>query len=558
MEPNEYSNNAQWLYHRCTTACAVMQSPLSALQLSIKVLQYIKSRKEEDAEEISLFELFDMLKHDCMARKRDLSFLHDIGERGSELITDDEFSEEALRLVASSVTVGNGSIMKPGPFEEIGNDDVGDDNVVLEKDESLSSSGVDYYSLNDGTSSDKNNVASMKDASKTAECNAAEVNTDNQYQKQPINFDELHCFQLRTRVLGLNIPTFNELWRYLQAAGWTYSNGKYHIPKALDRCDGSMAYKTEGMTKRLYKHFNLDDTTTYGQRTEQQSDVEEVDGEEGPEIFDNPNDLVQYLDEYCMTDYRATPSEIRAQHIAQSTKSKAYKRRNLQLRHALLEVAYRDRVRKRREAEMVTSQSKYGHNHRLCDVCFKGPSSLYPRVACRKCGLIVHTHCYGLLDHGIKKEGNAARPRSEVDDKGYFTCDVCMNTLADDGVNQKVRYHASQSSGWRIHSHPNAICPLCVKNSIIGGMVRITLDEDDTDHDVAHEKNRKRKSRRSSEMSEIWVHLFCVNALPSKVGSAADIRIRDALAISGEIVQETEVRREFLVCDLSFPHYFPS
>ena len=179
-------------------------------------------------------------------------------------------------------------------------------------------------------------------------------------------------------------------------------------------------------------------------------------------------------------------------------------------------------------------------------------------MACRKCGLIVHTHCYGLLDHGTKKEGNAARPRAEVDDKGYFTCDVCMNTLADDGVNQKLRYHASQSSGWRIHSHPNAICPLCVKNSIIGGMVRITLDEDDTDHDVAHEKNRKRKSRRSSEMSEIWVHLFCVNALPSKVGSAADIRIRDALAISGEIVQETEVRREFLVCDLSFPHYFPS
>lgn len=534
-------SNAHWLYHRCTTALISLQSPLSALELAIKVLQFIQSLEEDE----DFDEFYNLMKNECMSQKRDLdlSFVYDVMERVSGLREDTEFSEEALRKVAaSSFTVGNGcSSVEPAASENIGENSEGI--AALGVDENFSSCDGNLF---DGDKSTDNNKAdSMEEVEETAACTVADVNTNVQCQ-QDVNFDELHCFQLRTRVLGLNIPTFNELWRYLQAAGWTYSNGKYHIPKAIERRNGRIAYDTEGTTKIIYRHFNLDDTITCDENTEQKSDGEDFDGGEGPEIFDNPNDLVTYLDEYCMTDYRATPSEIHAQQIAQSTKSKAYKRRNLQLRHELLEVAYRDRVRKRQEQTMDLSQSKYGHNHRPCDVCFKGPNILYPRVACRKCGLIVHTHCYGLSDYD-KYEKNA-RTRAEVDAKGYFTCDVCMHSLVDDGVKQKVRYHASQSSGWRVHTHPNAVCPLCVKNSIIGGMVRIVLDDDDAGNGVADEKSRKRKSRRSSDMPEIWVHLFCINALPSKTGSAADIRIRDALAISGEIVQETEVRCKLLGC----------
>jgi hypothetical protein len=549
MEPNEDSN-AHWLYHRCAAARTTMQTPLSTLQLSTKILQFIKSMEKDDAEDLSQMQLFEMLKYDCIAQKRDISFMYDLSERALELKMDVEISEEALGLVASN-TVRNGSSVETAPLEEIDNDYVAGDAVAFGMDDHLSSSGADY--LLNGERSADNNAAPMMEYN-TAKCTTSDVNPDDESQEH-INFDELHCFQLRTRVLGLNIPTFNELWRYLQAAGWTYSNGNYHVPKALERSNDRMIYyDTESTMKRMYKHFSLDDTTC-DQHPGQQSDAEEFDGEEGPETFDNPNDLVAYLDEYCMTDYRATPPEIHAQQIAQHAKSKAYRRRNIQLRFDLLEVAYRDRVRKRREAEMVASQSKYGHNHRPCDVCFKGASSLYPRVACRKCGLIVHTHCYGLLDHG-QKDGNA-RSRAEVDEKGYFTCDVCMYSLVDDSVNQKVRYHASESSGWRIHTHPNAVCPLCVKNTIIGGMIRVTPDsDDDGGARIANAKNRKRKSRRSSEQSELWVHLFCINALPSRGGSGVDIRIRDALAISFQIVQETEVRPNCEIDDLSVPHSF--
>ena len=506
--------------------------------------------EKDDAEDLSQMQLFEMLKYDCIAQKRDISFIYDLSERALELKMDVEISEEALGLVASN-TVRNESSVESAPLEEIDNGFVAGDGAAFGMDDHLSSSGG---GLSNGEKSADNNAAPMMEF-KTAKCTTSDVNIIDECQEH-INFDELHCFQLRTRVLGLNIPTFNELWRYLQAAGWTYSNGNYHIPKALERSNDRMIYyDTESTMKRMYKLFSLDDTTC-DQHTGQQSDAEEFDGEEGPDTFDNPNDLVAYLDEYCMTDYRAIPSEIHAQQIAQRAKSKAYRRRNIQLRFELLEVAYRDRVRKRHEAEMIASQSKYGHNHRPCDVCFKAASSLYPRVACRKCGLIVHTHCYGLLDHG-KKDGNA-RSRAEVDEKGYFTCDVCMYSLADDSVNQKVRYHASESSGWRIHTHPNAVCPLCVKNTIIGGMIRVALDsDDDGGARIANAKHRKRKSRRSSEQSELWVHLFCINALPSRGGSDVDIRIRDALAISFQIVQETEVRPNCEIEYLSVPRSFP-
>jgi len=66
-------DNTQWFYNRCSTARTTMQTPLSTLNLSIKLLQYIKSL-DEDTEEISQMDLFNVLKgRDIQAKERDLS-----------------------------------------------------------------------------------------------------------------------------------------------------------------------------------------------------------------------------------------------------------------------------------------------------------------------------------------------------------------------------------------------------------------------------------------------------------------------------------------------------
>jgi len=303
----------------------------------------------------------------------------------------------------------------------------------------------------------------------------------------------------------------------------------------------------------MYKHFNLDDGHARGRTgTEHPSSgdgegADDADEEEGPEIFDSSNELVEYLDEYCMPDYRATMAEVEAARVALSAHTSAYRRRNLRLRLDLLEVVHRERLRKslaRREEE---SRSKYGHSHRPCEVCFRGANPVYPRVACRECGLVVHTNCYGLTDHADKKggDGNGA----EVDEKGYFTCDVCaIKCVFPRKIGRKQLYHASQRSGWRVHQHPDAACPLCGWNHITGGMVRITTD--DSDAAVPSDaKSRKRKSRRSED-SESWVHLFCMNALPLKKkvspgsvrsGGDATVHIRNLLNESSEMVREIDV-----------------
>jgi rubrerythrin len=303
----------------------------------------------------------------------------------------------------------------------------------------------------------------------------------------------------------------------------------------------------------MYKHFNLDDGHARGRNgTEHPSsgDVEgadDADEEEGPEIFDSSNELVDYLDEYCMPDYRATMAEVEAARVALSAHTSAYRRRNLRLRLDLLEVVHRERLRKslaRREEE---SRSKYGHSHRPCEVCFRGANPVYPRVACRDCGLVVHTNCYGLTDHAEKKDGDGNG--AEVDEKGYFTCDVCaIKCVFPRKIGRKQLYHASQRSGWRVHQHPDAACPLCGWNHITGGMVRIAAD--DSDAAVPSDaKSRKRKSRRSED-SESWVHLFCMNALPLKrkvspgsvrSGGDATVHIRNMLNESSEMVREVDV-----------------
>eukprot|EP00571_Detonula_confervacea_P007930 CAMPEP_0172313678 /NCGR_PEP_ID=MMETSP1058-20130122/20750_1 /TAXON_ID=83371 /ORGANISM="Detonula confervacea, Strain CCMP 353" /LENGTH=1016 /DNA_ID=CAMNT_0013027375 /DNA_START=84 /DNA_END=3134 /DNA_ORIENTATION=+ len=557
MEPDEDSN-AHWLYRRCSTARTTMQTPLSALHLSIKVLRFIKSI-DEDADDISQMELFNVLKNQGQAKKRDLSFVFELCERAIELRDDEEFSEESLRAIAASSGDGDetasyeiGAAQRRLIFGVVADEADGENNATGDN-----SADGENISTDAATTSVR---AQSGEERLTSECTSAAVNNVDDDPNRHMNFDELHCFQLRTRVLGLNMPTFSELWRYLQTAGWTYSSAKYHIPKGRKV---GMKWDMEDMAKRIYKHFNLDNTCNlYGT---EQSDVEELNNEEeeGPEIFDNPNDLVDYLDEFCMPDYRATPAEIRVQDAALSLKPKAYKRRNKRLRFELLEVAYRERTRKsavdQEQHDDISPKSKYGHNHRPCEVCFKGTNHLYPRVACRECGLVVHTHCYGLLDHGEEKDSSnnnsrstfdSARKGANVDDKGFFTCDVCANNIMSTKQRRKC-WNTTQSSGWRVHEHPNAVCPLCDKKHITGAMIRIVVKEEGRTG-IPAKKNRKRKSRRSADSSETWAHLFCINSLPSittapssiRSSDTAVLRIGDALDSATEIVRETESMRE--------------
>ena len=549
---DEDHSNARWFYRRCSAARISMETPLSTLELSLRVLRFVESivvdvdgeeeEEEEDdcddrASSSSQLRLFDELRDGCKARRRDLSFVYDVCDRALDLRDDGEFTEAALRAVAKEAE--EAVARDGGGCIGLESREIGDDAVAAAAAAAAPPSSAPSRSARGGGSS-----------SARADDNDDD---DRQREEQHVDIDGLRCFQLRTRVFGLSLPTFTtELWRYLQLAGWTHSHytGKYHIPKRIKerRYDDS-----EDMAKRMYKHFNLDDGHARGRNgTEHPSSgdgegADDADEEEGPEIFDSSNELVDYLDEYCMPDYRATMAEVEAARVALSAHTSAYRRRNLRLRLDLLEVVHRERLRKslaRREEE---SRSKYGHSHRPCEVCFRGANPVYPRVACRDCGLVVHTNCYGLTDHAEKKggDGNGA----EVDEKGYFTCDVCaIKCVFPRKIGRKQLYHASQRSGWRVHQHPDAACPLCGWNHITGGMVRIAAD--DSDAAVPSDaKSRKRKSRRSED-SESWVHLFCMNALPFKKkvspgsvrsGGDATVHIRNLLNESSEMVREVDV-----------------
>ena len=504
-----------WFYNRCSTARAVMETPISTLQLSIKVLQFIKSI-DEDVDDVSQIDIFNLLKgDDIKAKKRDLSFIRDICERAIELRDEEDFSEKTLREVAEE----NGDETEPVSSN---NNEMDDSSMIIDAEE-LGRENVSARDVSNDTTSA---------FSETIQNQIVQSARDLQKAMEEESSDELHCFQLRTRVLGLNIK-FSELWKYLQIAGWTYVGGIYHTPKGKRK---STKYGAEGMAKKIYKHFNIDETKHSNQNGIKHSDDD--DDEEGPETFSNSNDLVEYLDEFAMPDYRATSVEIHAQQAMSSTKSHAYKRRNIRLRFELLEVAYRERLPKSHS----NLKSKYGHNHRPCEVCFKGANKMYPRVSCRGCGIVVHTHCYGLLDHGEKR---GSCKGAEVDEKGLFTCDICSRSVIKS--NNKLLLNAPTSARWRVHEHPIATCQLCDRKEIAGGMVRILIEEGATGSN-----NRKRKSRRStgSDSSETCVHLYCINTLRSgtisinsiRSSSSAVLHIRNAVDRASEVLQETEVR----------------
>ena len=373
MEVEEEDSNARWFYRRCSAARIAMETPLSTLELSLRVFRFVESIvvDDDDGENDDAFQLrlFDELRDGCAARRRDLDFVYEICDRALDLRDDDDFTEGAIRAVALA--------------EDVGCDSSHDDDA-----DAVAASELRTVTVVDSPGGDAKLVESESSS-------AQDRDDDRRRRDASIDSDGLHCFQLRTRVFGLGLPTFTtELWRYLQLAGWTHSPVLgYHIPK---RGKDSRRLDTEDIAQRISEHFDLDlDDDARGLNGARESSDDGIgidDDEEGPEIFVSSNDLVDYLDQYCLPDYRATTAEIEAGRVALIAHSTAYRRRNLRLRYDLLEVAYHERLRRSRE----NSRSKYGHGHRPCEVCFGGASAAYPRVACRGCGLVAHTNCYGL------------------------------------------------------------------------------------------------------------------------------------------------------------------
>ena len=61
-----------------------METPLTLLQLSIKILQFVKSI-DNDADVVNQMALFNVLKENGEAKKYDLDFLYKIQQRGIQL-----------------------------------------------------------------------------------------------------------------------------------------------------------------------------------------------------------------------------------------------------------------------------------------------------------------------------------------------------------------------------------------------------------------------------------------------------------------------------------------
>ncbi|KAL7491901.1 hypothetical protein ACHAWT_001150 [Skeletonema menzelii] len=457
-------SNAQWLFNRCSKARTSMGTPLTSLELCVKILHVIQHTDEDDDIQIPLM---DALKD---AKQRDVAFIFELCERAGDLRDDIQLSEEALRAIATDT----------GGIEE---------------------------------------EVSADHAPQSEECFLPD---------ETINFDEMQAYQLRTRVLGLNMPTFNNLWKYLQEAGWTYNSGIYHIPRGKRR---TAKFEVNSSAESAFALMDIDKEAS--SNIQDESDKGEQD-EEGPEEFASSNDLVDYLDEYCMPDYRATPAEVEAHQRMLSLKSKAYQRRNKRLRWELLEVAFRDRLNERNEDKMINSASKYGHDNRSCEVCFNMLHPTAPRVACRDCRLVVHTECYEILDYREDTADNSKM--KSADEKGLFTCDVCEQPEAKISSKKKEkRWKASQSSGHRIHYHPNAICSICNSNSIAGGMIKIVEEE-------------VTKDKKKGTDLEQWVHYFCLNTVfqQSKEPSA----VRTKLDVASELRKKSGRSKGKVICGL--------
>ncbi|KAL7519961.1 hypothetical protein ACHAWX_005325 [Stephanocyclus meneghinianus] len=549
---NTANSNTSWLYQRCLISTSNQPSSSTssspndaALTLSIKTLRIIRSSSDDE----DVANGCASVTHSALyAASRDLKFVLDVVARAEDLCRDEELNEQALVAVASAAAaapsddVGTGVLCgedlvereldvseKNGIMDEE-DGGIGDASVERNHDtqidhENIETSigvggDIDDSDMEQGDLDAKKLHGTMEGengkASDETECDDANVSINtNQDTKidddvsQHIDPFELHCFQLRTKVLGLSLPSFTtELWKYLQMAGWTYVQGTYRPPKEKR----GIWSDPEDMVKRVFREVG--DFRGNAATMEHQ---QEADSEEGPEIFETANQIVEYLDQYCLPDYSLTALQIQAERDRLAQKSAAYARRCKRLRYELLEIAYRERLRQQLtlSGEVTGIKSKYGHHHRPCEVCFQGAHPKYPRVACRDCGLVVHTQCYGLSDycHGVGDFATTSNSNNSkvVDEKGFFQCEVCNVSLATPSINKKLLWNAPQNARWRAYSHPNAVCQLCESNLISGGMIRITNEPTSTGEDTAAKRRRSR-----NQSCETWVHIYCYNALTGK------------------------------------------
>ena len=96
-----YNCNAYWLYERCSAACIQMETPLSPLDLSIEILGFVLSIKDDDKFEANLHrKLFDVMKD---GKRRDLDLIFDVIERALELREDATLDERGVQEVATYV-----------------------------------------------------------------------------------------------------------------------------------------------------------------------------------------------------------------------------------------------------------------------------------------------------------------------------------------------------------------------------------------------------------------------------------------------------------------------
>ena len=106
MADDNGASNAHWLYQRCSKARATMQTPLTTLQLSLRILHVVKMKSSannsnggDSSDDDSIDEhaiqqqLFEATKE---GKKRDISFVYEVVERVEELMEDEDLTVEKL------------------------------------------------------------------------------------------------------------------------------------------------------------------------------------------------------------------------------------------------------------------------------------------------------------------------------------------------------------------------------------------------------------------------------------------------------------------------------
>ena len=351
--------NIAWLYERCAK---VRTDRMTPLVLASEVLDAIKSFEGDAQQSIEADMPYTLFKVFSSANERkDMTFVFDVSARAQRIHGDREATPERLReyheaaVGSSGEGEAGGGRGAAGPQEATA-ERPGSAGGLLAGVYNTVASVASYFSPNkrrrveaptaagvslDGPirASNDETIAMQQQQPNATAITGPQVAIMNTSRKglPDLTDDEL-CFQLRTRVLGLALPTFTtECWRYLQMAGWTYSAGKYHIPKGKS-CDDDEYLDTLAIMKGIFDKSDLDG----GSGEELQEPTSEPD-EEGPTSFESPNDLIDYLDEFAMPDYRQSTAEVEARERINEARSPGYRRRNLRLRFALLQIAYRER-----------------------------------------------------------------------------------------------------------------------------------------------------------------------------------------------------------------------